>query len=243
MKKPLSIVITGLFLGACSSVSATDIGEETKSQCRAIPGVDKVNELEVVQACKTWIKAEPNNGDPYYYHGRTMLDAGAVDVALELFDEGFRKDSRLAENAYWFAQEGSLYGGINVLSGKTLDHFRDLAESGDTVGEVIMGYQVGHEQSGRLTPEDREKMLNFFKSASDSGEPIATFLLGSSQVNDEDPENDGAGIRLLRIAADEGVGVAYEELERLGEIDEVPVDYFNTRYRSGAPVDLIMRRP
>src|SRR5690554_6658925 len=109
MSKPTLILVAGLLLGACYSVSDSDINVSTRAQCRALPAVDSTNELEVVQACKAWIKTEPGNGDPYYYYGRTMLDAGATDRAMELFEEGYKKGSRLAENAFWFAREGSLH--------------------------------------------------------------------------------------------------------------------------------------
>lgn len=243
MIRPLSALIVGLLLGACYSASATGVGEAIKDRCRALPGIDDMNEIEIVEACKTWMEAEPTNGDPYYYYGRTMIDAGAIDRAMELFEEGFTMGSRLAENAFLFAREGSLYGGITTLSGEALAHFRELAEAGDPVGQILMGYQVAHRKPGKLSEEERGRMLSLFKSASDSGEPIATYLLGSSKVNDEEPDNDVTGIRLLRVAAENGVGVAYDELVQLGEIDESPVDYLDTRYRTGAPVDLVMRRP
>lgn len=243
MTRSLCVVFAGLLLGACYSAAATNVDESVKVQCRALPEVDQTSELEVVQACKSWMQAEPGNGDPHYYYGRTMLEAGATDRAMELFEEGIRKGSRLAEDAHWFAGEGSLFGGITILTGETLAHFQALAEAGDPVGAVLMGYQVGHQQPGKLSHQDREQMLAFFRSASEKGEPIARYLLGSSKVNDADPDNDMAGIRLLRMAAEQGVGMAYNQLEQMGEIDEVPVDYFDTRYRTGAPVDLIMRRP
>lgn len=243
MTRSLWVVFAGLLLGACYSASTTDVEESVKALCRALPGMEQTREFEVVQACKAWMEAEPGNGDPYYYYGRTMLEAGATDRALELFEEGFRKGSRLAEDAHRFAHDGSLQGGITILTGETLAHFRALAEAGDPVGAVLMGYQVGHQYAGELSDHDREKMLAFFRSASQKGEPAAHYLLGASKVNDADPDNDVAGIRLLRLAAKQGVGIAYEELAQMGEIDKVPVDYFDTRYRTAAPVDVIMRRP
>ena len=243
MIKPLSIVVAGLLIGACYSASASNIDKETKEHCRALPGVENVSELEVIRACEAWIQAAPGNGDALYYYGRTIVDGGDTERALELFDEGRRKGSQLAEDAYWFARQGSLIGGLTTLSGQSLEHFQTQAEAGNQVAEVLIGIQIAYQEPGNPTEEDQATMLRLFKSASDKGEPIATYLLGSFQVNDENPDNDGSGVRLLRIAAEEGVGVAYNDLERIGEIGEVPIDYFNTRYRSAAPVDLVMRRP
>ncbi len=243
MIKAFSVVLAGLITAACHSASATDIGKELKSTCRALPGIDDVSQLEVMQACKTWLEQDPADGDLYYYFGRAILENGDPDRAMELFEEGRQRHSQLATDAYWFAQQGSLIGGVKPLSGEVLQHFRSEAEDGKPVGEVLMGLQIGHFGQKGAEQESRQQRKALFKSASDAGEPIATYLLGVMMVYDDNRENDGEGVRLLRVAAEEGVGIAYEDLQDLGEIEEVPVDYLSTRYRSAAPVDLVMRRP
>lgn len=243
MTKLIPIVGAGLLLGACFSVSAAHIDEAVKDRCRAIPGLDGYNSIEIVRACKEWMEAEPGSGDPYYYYGRVMLDALNVELAKELFRKGAEKGSRLSEDAHWFSSQGSLIGGLTRLSGETLEYFQAQAELGNPVGEVIMGIQITHYGQGISTDEGRQRVVGLYKSASDSGDPVGTYLLGASMVYDSNPENDGEGVRLLRVAAEQGVGVAYDDLVLLGEMDESPVDYFNTRYRSASPVDLVMRRP
>lgn len=243
MIKPSVVLALGVLVVACSSVSATNIGEAHKRQCKAIPELDNATEIEVVQACKAWMETEPGSGDPHYYYGRTMVEAGNFDRAKELFVAGTEKGSQLAEDALWFSREGSLYGGLAPLSEPALEYFQGQADAGNPVGEVLIAIQVGHYSEGVDKRESRRRRMSLLKSASDTGEPIATYLLGAMLVYDDDPGNDGEGIRLLRVAAEEGVGVAYEDLRDLEEISEVPVEMLKTRYRSAAPVDLVMRRP
>ncbi len=243
MIKACFFALAGVLLGACYSASATDIAESTKTRCQALPGVDYYDWAEIIRACEQWTKRATSSGQASYYHGRTLFEMGDMTEAIEQFRAGAQAGDRLSTIALHFAQGGTMGDAFSGFSNDALIKFRRMAEDGDSIALVLLGHHIVYKNISNRSSKNIKEMLSLFESASDRGEPVATYLLGSYQVSDKNPDNDRAAIRLLYTAAEDGVGAAYVDLQQVGEIDDVPVDVDQTRYRWGTPMDLVMRQP